>query len=474
MYRAFASIASHRRSQGALALVTSVLLMGGCMVKETRPLPKINPVQAQAEIPVAELLDVGVRVFDPGIPEAIANDTEELTERGIFPDVRRAEARHMATLLRDTLEGSGQWGAVRVIPATAEFVDVMVAGKILKSNGRELELEVGVRDSTGRVWIAPKRYASPADVGSYLSEAAIRLRDPFQNVYSQITNDILAARKLLTSNDLVNIRRITEIRFAADLAPQSMSGYLVQDAKGQYQVTRLPAEGDPVLERIQAIRERDGALIDTVSDYYGNFSQRLDEPYDNWRRYSYEEIVKEEKLKSQARTRMVMGAAAILGGVFIPSQCGVNDYNCRRIENAGRTAATVGGIAGILSGLKKSADAKVHTTAIRELANSFQGEVAPQVVEVEGRTLKLTGTAEEQYRQWRDLLREQYTQETGGVSAAQAPTTDPAATAAPSATTEPAATAEQAATTEQASPTEQAATTDASAATNASTAATPR
>lgn len=468
MYREFAPIALRRHWHSVLAIATSALFVGGCMVKETRPLPKINPVQAQAEIPESELLDVGVRVFDPGIPEAIANDTEELTQRGIFPDVRKAEARHMATQLRDTLEGSGQWGAVRVIPATAEFVDVMVSGKILKSTGREMELEIGVKDSTGRVWIASKKYSSPADVGSYLSEAAIKLRDPFQNVYSQITNDILAARKLLASADLMNIRRVTELRFAADLAPHAMSSYLAQDAKGIYHVTRLPADGDPTLARIQAIRERDGALIDTVSDYYGNFSQKLDEPYDNWRRYSYEEIVKEEKLKSQARTRMVMGAAAILGGVFIPSQCRVNDYNCRRIENAGRTAATAGGIAGILSGLKKSSDAKVHTTAIRELATSFQGEVAPQVVEVEGRTLKLTGTAEEQYRQWRELLREQYLQETGGVNAGQP------AGAAPAVSTGPAATTEQGATTEQASPTEQAPTTDANAASNANTAATPR
>lgn len=454
------------RALGVVALATSALLIDGCMVQETRPLPKINPVQSQTDIPDAELLDVGVRVFDPGIPKEIEQDTEELTERGIFPDVRRAEARHMATNLRDTLEGSGHWGAVRVIPATAEFVDVTVSGKILKSNGRELELEIGVRDSTGRVWIAPKKYASPADVGSYLSEAAIKLRDPFQNVYSQITNDILAARKLFASADLVNIRRVTEMRFAADIAPQAMSGYLAQDAKGQYQIARLPAEGDPTFERIHAIRERDGALIDTVSDYYGNFSQGLDEPYDNWRRYSYEEIVKEEKLKSQARTRMVMGAAAILGGVFIPTQCRVNDYNCRRIENAGRTAATAGGIAGILSGLKKSADAKIHTTAIREMASSFQSEVAPQVVEVEGRTLKLTGTAEEQYRQWRELLRAQYLEETGGVSAAQSATLDP--TAAPAATTDPAAI------TEPGAPAGQAATTDASAASSPTTAATPR
>ena len=432
MQTVLGSIASPRRLGATLAFFSAALLAGGCMVKETRPLPKVNAIQAQAEIPADELLDVGVRVFDPGIPAELANDPEALTGKGIYPDVRRAEARHLAMNLRDTLEGSGQWGAVRVTPANAEFIDLLVSGKIIKSNGKELKLQVAARDSTGRVWLEPKEYGSNADVGSYLSEAAIKLRDPFQNVYSQIANDILAARKKLGSADLVNVRRVTEMRFAADLAPQAMAGYVHDDGKGHYQLARLPATGDPVIERIQRIRERDGALIDTVSDYYGNFSQRLDDPYDNWRRYSYEEIVKEEKLKSQARTRMIMGAAAVLGGVLIPSQCTTYDYNCRRIEGAVRTAAAAGGIAGIVSGLKKSADAKVHTSAIRELANSFQSEVAPQVVEVEGRTLKLTGTAEEQYRQWREMLREQYLEETGGVSSqAAADSTASASSGAP-------------------------------------------
>ena len=49
----------------------------------------------------------------------------------------------------------------------------------------------------------------------------------------------------------------------------------------------------------------------------------------------------------------------------------------------------------------------------------------PVKVEVEGRTLKLTGTAEEQYREWRRLLATIYAEETGGVSPAATP---PAAT----------------------------------------------
>jgi len=47
------------------------------------------------------------------------------------------------------------------------------------------------------------------------------------------------------------------------------------------------------------------------------------------------------------------------------------------------------------------------------LGDSFQAEVQPMVVDVEGRTLQLKGSAEEQYAEWRRLLKELYENETG-------------------------------------------------------------
>ena len=55
--------------------------------------------------------------------------------------------------------------------------------------------------------------------------------------------------------------------------------------------------------------------------------------------------------------------------------------------------------------------------ALKELTQSFQAEVAPQVVEVEGHTLRLTGTVEDQYREWRKLLKQLYEEETGAAAA---------------------------------------------------------
>ena len=415
MYNSIANL-NRRAARAAVLGVLCSMAFGGCVVSETRPQPKVHPVQASTEIPESELLDVGVRILDPGIPPEVENDAELQQKKGIYPDVRRAEARYMAMLLRNTLEASAQWGAVRVIPATAEFVDVTVNGRIIRSTGKELEIEMSVTDSTGRTWFANKKYQAEADIGSYLSDAALKARDPFQNVYSTIANDMLEFRKTLTAADLRQARVVTELRFAQDLAPTAFSGYVTQDEQGRYVVQRLPADGDPLFERVARIRARDGDLIDTVSDYYGSFSEAVKEPYGDWRRYSFDEIVKEEKLKNQARTRMIMGAAAVLGSILVSSQCAGNNYDCRRIEDAVRTAATVGGIAGIVSGLKKGADAKIHTAAIRELATSFNADVATQVVEVEGRTLKLTGSAEDQYREWRELLKQMYIEETGGTT----------------------------------------------------------
>lgn len=408
------------------------LLVSGCMVTETKPLPKINPVQASQQIPDDELLDVGVREFDINITPEEMKDADKLAKERIYPDIRKAEARYIPSLLRATLESSGQWGAVRVVPTNVEFVDVTVDGRILESTGAKLAVEVTVKDSTGRVWINNKKYESPADTGSYKTDAALRARDPFQNVYSQIANDMVAARDQLLAENRRDIRRVTELRFAQDLAPKALEGYVVKDQKGMMTVARLPAKDDPYTTRIEKIRERDAAVVDTVNGYYANFSDTMRDSYGSWRRSSFDEIEKESRDRNKARTRTILGAAAVLAAIFVPGQCQSTDYNCRRIESAARTAGAIGGTAAVLSGLKKYSDAKVHAQALKEMSETFQNEVQPQVVDVEGRTLRLTGTADEQYKEWRELLHQLYLEETGAATtAATASGTTPATTATP-------------------------------------------
>jgi hypothetical protein len=55
----------------------------------------------------------------------------------------------------------------------------------------------------------------------------------------------------------------------------------------------------------------------------------------------------------------------------------------------------------------------MHMEAIRELGISLEQEVAPQVIELDDRTYRLTGTVDEQYDAWRDILQDLYRTETG-------------------------------------------------------------
>jgi hypothetical protein len=187
-------------------LALGFLILTGCVVNEVRPQPKLQAVQATQMIAQAELLDVAVVDFDPGVPKALLDDEQELEKRRIYPEVRRAESRLLAVRLKETLENTGQWGAVRVVPPSVNYVDVVVTGRIIESTGSELTLRVSARDASGRVWIDDKPYQADADLGSYKTEAALKARDPFQNIYVQIADDLLAARQQLSATQRREVR----------------------------------------------------------------------------------------------------------------------------------------------------------------------------------------------------------------------------------------------------------------------------
>ena len=363
------------------------------------------PVVAQkatAEIPQDELLDVGIRLFDPNIPA----DEKKQAEQRVYPEVRKAESRYMPVLLRDTLEGTGQWGQVRVLPAEGSASDVTITGRILASDGRELRLAITAVDATGRTWLQ-QEYAGAADTRAY-KDVPVRPRDPFDNVYATIANDLLAARKKLTREQRVQVHQVAGLRFAGELAPYAFQPYLARDTrKGTYSIVRLPAQDDPVVQRMERVRERDYSLVDTLNEHYTNFGESMDDAYGNWRKYSHGELEAEAEARRKAMTRQVLGAVAIIGGVIAGAETNSS------AGSAASTAAVLGGIYAFKSGLDMRAEVKMHGESLKQLSSSFQNEVQPIVVDIEGRTLELKGSAEQQYAEWRRLLRELYENETG-------------------------------------------------------------
>jgi hypothetical protein len=403
----------------AICALLAGALLSGCESTPARqtsegPVPIMS---AQAEIPEHLLLDVGVEVFDPGeLPEA------EVEELGIPAEVRDAEARFIPIHLKNTMQKTGQWGAVRVVPAGTEGTEVLVRGRIEQSDGEILEVRIDAYDATGRRWFS-KFYK--AEIAAHFYNGTEQgVKDAFQNLYNTVANDLARYKIRFTPRQIENIRRISELRFAVDLAPDVFGQHIAADTDGIYQIRRLPAVDDPMLVRVRGIRERDYLLIDTVNGYYDSFYVEMFEPYENWRRFRSEEAAALREVKREATNRKLLGAAAILGAIAL--QVFGND-NVSANTSTLRNVMVVGGAMAVKSGFDKGAEAQIHEDALRELDTSFEAEVSPFVVEVEGETVELTGSAEAQFQTWRALLQKIYLSETGLTVPAGAKSSKPGA-----------------------------------------------
>ena len=388
------------QTYNTISMVLAIsLIISGCgttTVKSTQHNPVI---QSSESITEAELLDIGVDMFDPGINYETAND------EGVFIQVREAEARFFPVKIVDTLQGSGNWGVVRVIPEKQSEMDVWIDGEILLSDGEALELRITVTDSTGKTWYT-KNYEGVASKYAYDSSLRSLNEEPFQGVYNDIANDLLRYQQKLKPEELHTIRTVTELKFAREFSPDAFSDHIEENRRGHYVIKRLPAENDPTLERIRQIRQRDHMFVDTLQDYYVSFENDMEEPYREWRRMSYEEIMSLRQLRGEANARLLGGALAVIGGILAQ---GSN-------SSVTRTAGIVGIGAGaymVKEGLDRREETKIHVQAIEELGTSLNAELEPRTIELENETITLSGTVNDQYEQWKAILRNIYITETG-------------------------------------------------------------
>jgi len=386
-------------------LLGALLVLGACSTQTVKSTTLTPMVMDTTPIAEDELLDIGVGIFGHGLEE-LPPSREELT----FADVRMAETQFVSYQIAQTLQSNGNWGLVRVVPNDLSSYDLAVTGTILQSDGERMILNVQVTDATGKVWIN-KEYDEVISKFSY-DPRLRRSEDSFQGLYNKIANDILTYRQRnMKREDLVNIRTVARLKFAQGFAPQVFNEYLETNRQGITVVKRLPAPNDPLISRIETIRERDYMFVDALQDYYGNFVRQMDAPYTEFRRLSYEEVMKYDKLQAAARRNMVMGVAAILGGLVATQS-----------NNAAVNYAAYGGLFGggylIKDAFNKRDEAQMQVEALAELGASLESELAPQTIELEERVITLSGTVESQYAQWREILAEIYANEVGAESTA--------------------------------------------------------
>ena len=313
-------------------------------------------------------LDVNLALFDPGLPE----DPVENRKLGIFPHIRELEARYLPFALRDLMVESRHWGVVRVLPEADQSSELLITGRIIHSDGISLQLALRAIDSSGRVWI--EQSYSEIDPEADYESRSLRQEQPFRQLYARINQDLLASARQLTSRQVEHIEQIALLRYARTLSPEAFAGHLQQPAQGSFALRRLPARDDPMLARVLRVREQEYLFVDTLDDLYARFFRQLGPSYDLWRQLHREQALYqrlyEDRLSSSKRRQPRKGSYESMKRSYLNFKW-----------------------------------AKVQEQESVRLAEGFANEAQPTLLELEGRVVELKGSLQDQYREWRELLR---------------------------------------------------------------------
>jgi hypothetical protein len=244
-----------------------------------------------------------------------------------------------------------------------------------------------VIDATGRRWLK-RSYKQKARPSSYAFAFDSNI-EPFQEIYDEFAADLILARDRRKSELLEDLRRIAELRFAAQLAPGIFSDYLIRNTKGRIGLDRLPSRDDPMLARVRTIRTRDEFFLDLLTDRYQAFHASMDKPYDDFRASRYEVELALRDARAQAN---LANARALLGH---------HDESIMehlRAEDRARFFRR---------------QAAAQTRYLDDISNTFAMELDPLKLELDGEVIRFAGTIEDQYRQWQELLERIFETETG-------------------------------------------------------------
>jgi len=328
-------------------------------------------------------LNVTIPVFNPGIPD----DPSVYRELQVFPRIRQIEAKLMPFLLRETLVKSENWGAVRVTMTPAAAAELQLFGTIVRSDGEWLDLRIRAVDATGHTWL-DKVFTSQAN-DEPVTDSGDKGTPEFQDIYTEIASELAAVGDRIGDAAVSNIKGTSLMRYASKLAPSAFSGYIEQTDNGTMRLLRLPARDDPMLIRIETIRNTEFLITDTVDAKFREFNADLARTYRIWREYRRK----------------------------------VSDYEDWNVEFAQASAGDAG--RGSWEAIKHQYDAykydRVTAQERDRLAVAFNTEVAGTVEAMETRIAELTLWVERGSLEWNSLLEELFEVERSSSELSQQP-----------------------------------------------------
>ena len=352
---------------GANTLLIGLALLGlvACASPPVAEIELPEPVDVELSVAhqvIAQPLNVSILLFETSVTDAPIGR--------IYEPIRNAEAAYLPVLLRNTLNESGHWGAVSVVPTLDTASELFVTGQIVQSDAVELAVRFRVVDSRGVVWL-DEEYRDYASEESYL-EVQSEIEDPFQDMFNHLANDMSTYLLTLDQKAHAALLDTAMLRYAMLLSPEAFSNYLVLDEQGHIRLNGLPAANDPLYRYVREIRGREFEIQDVVDDHFENFHTDMRRVYPYWRQSSFELLSYNNQL----------GTGASAGG----------RGSWQDVERVYRLYR----------------ERKLNEDELRELAMSFEREIDPTVAELEGRVIELQGSLVTQYQNWREILRQIY------------------------------------------------------------------
>ena len=392
----------------AVSCILAGALLSAASVQAVGPVSssKANAKQGQshnyAKLKTHTKLNVVVPVFDPNIPE----DSNEFAKQGIWPEVRNTEAKLFALRLRDSLQATGAFGAVRVAPNSEAIAELYVSGKILKSTSEDVRLEISVTDISNTDWFSPPRKYKYRVSEYDLTNPRTKDADPYAPIYKEITDDIVAQLAQRKEKQLVRLQQVSALVLARSYSDETFGKYVKESRSGKIRVRDLPADNDPKYQRALQLRAREEIFIDELQNHYQEFSGDVGESYLSWQRESFPEAKEYRKVRARARRERGLGVVSAVAAVVLATKAGDSSI--------GRTGAVLGGVTAgglIYKSFQTNADSRIHAEQLKENGQTLDLELAPKNIEFEGKTAELTGTAAEQFQQHREYLEKWYADE---------------------------------------------------------------
>ena len=279
---------------------------------------------------------------------------------------RETEALLIGQRLRGELERNDDWGVIRLFPEPSVIPQLTIQLSILASDGRELLVEAVVRAVTGEtMWSSVYRDTSVND--DYTNDKT----DPFADLYVTMVNDIVHSMSAAPIQETY-LRTLSSLRYASELVPEAFPDYLGREA-GLYSVRREPSREDPMLIRLNRLRDYELLFVDTIDEQLANVSREVSDAYYLWMKSSKEQ----------------------LDWLDLRRERGVSADTLRNESTFTRLQAVYAAHRSL----------KIHEQELFELVLELENETRATAVYANEQVFKLSGTLEQQYQEWRATLR---------------------------------------------------------------------